>query len=44
MKDLFVDGYVDHAIFQATLLSDFYYNGFGQTEEAFALTKSTLTS
>jgi predicted TIM-barrel fold metal-dependent hydrolase len=39
MKDLFVDGYVDHAIFQATLLSDFYVNGFGQTEEAFALTQ-----
>jgi len=37
MRDLFVDGYVDHAIFQATLLSDFYINGFGQTEEAFGL-------
>src|ERR1700738_538950 len=37
MRDLFVDGYVDHAIFQATLLSDFYVNGFGQTEEAFGL-------
>lgn len=40
MKDLFQDGYVDHAIFQATLLSDFYKNGFGQTEEAFALTRA----
>ncbi|MEJ1109591.1 MULTISPECIES: amidohydrolase family protein [unclassified Kribbella] len=37
MKDLFEEGYVDHAIFQATLLSDFYKNGFGQTEEAFGL-------
>src|SRR5215475_6193141 len=37
MRDLFADGYVDHAIFQATLLSDFYVNGFGQTEEAFGL-------
>ncbi len=37
MKDLFAEGYVDHAIFQATLLSDFYVNGFGQTEEAFGL-------
>jgi predicted TIM-barrel fold metal-dependent hydrolase len=39
MRDLFTEGYVDHAIFQATLLSDFYVNGFGQTEEAFALTR-----
>ena len=37
MRDLFDEGYVDHAIFQATLLSDFYVNGFGQTEEAFGL-------
>ncbi|HWD81448.1 MAG TPA: amidohydrolase family protein, partial [Kribbella sp.] len=37
MKDVFEDGYADHAIFQATLLSDFYKNGFGQTEEAFGL-------
>ena len=28
-RDIFVEGYVDHAIFQATLLSDFYHNGFG---------------
>ena len=39
MKDLFQDGYVDHAVFQATLLSDFYNNGFGQTEECLALVK-----
>ncbi len=39
MKDLFVDGYVDHAIFQATLLSEFYKTGFGQTEECLALTR-----
>ncbi len=44
MRDLFVDGYVDHAIFQATLLSDFYINGFGQTEEAFGLAQATPTS
>ena len=37
MRDLFVDGYVDHAIFQPALLGDFYVNGFGQTEEAFGL-------
>lgn len=37
MKDLFEDGYVDHAIFQPALLSEFYVNGFGQTEEASAL-------
>lgn len=34
MKDLFTDGYVDHAIFQPAALSEFYYKGFGQTEEA----------
>ena len=37
MKDLFDDGYVDHAIFQPAHLGAFYRNGFGQTEEAFAL-------
>jgi hypothetical protein len=35
MKDVFVDGYVDHAIFQPANLHEFYNNGFGQTEEAF---------
>jgi predicted TIM-barrel fold metal-dependent hydrolase len=39
MKDLFEDGYVDHAIFQPAILSAFYRNGFGQTEEAWALTQ-----
>jgi len=39
MKDLFEDGYVDHAIFQPAYLGAFYRNGFGQTEEAFALTQ-----
>ncbi|MFF5585745.1 amidohydrolase family protein [Streptomyces hygroscopicus] len=39
MKDLFTDGYVDHAIFQPARLGAFYRNGFGQTEEAFALTQ-----
>ena len=39
MKDLFGDGYVDHAIFQPAQLGEFYYRGFGQTEEAFALTQ-----
>lgn len=37
MKDLFTDGYVDHAIFQPALLTEFYERGFGQTEEAFGL-------
>jgi predicted TIM-barrel fold metal-dependent hydrolase len=37
MKDLFEDGYVDHAIFQPAHLGAFYKRGFGQTEEAFAL-------
>ncbi|MCW2492267.1 MAG: putative amidohydrolase [Frankiales bacterium] len=40
MKDLFTDGYVDHAIFQPARLADFYHNGFGQTEEAWALTQA----
>jgi predicted TIM-barrel fold metal-dependent hydrolase len=40
MKDLFEDGYVDHAIFQPAYLGEFYNNGFGQTEEAFALTQA----
>jgi uncharacterized protein len=34
MNDLFRDGYVDHAIFQPVYLGEFYYKGFGQTEEA----------
>ncbi|NMO01414.1 amidohydrolase [Gordonia sp. TBRC 11910] len=33
MKDLFDDGYVDHAIFQPTILRDFYVNGFSQYRE-----------
>ena len=44
MRDLFVDGYVDHAIFQATLLSDFYVNNFGQTEEALHWLKQQLAA
>ncbi len=40
MKDLFADGYVDHAIFQPAYLGDFYRTGFGQTEEAWALTQA----
>jgi uncharacterized protein len=39
MKDLFEDGYVDHAIFQPAILGAFYKNGFGQTDEAFALAR-----
>ncbi|MEV5543755.1 amidohydrolase family protein [Saccharopolyspora shandongensis] len=37
MRDLFTEGYVDHAIFQPAHLGAFYRTGFGQTEEAFAL-------
>ncbi len=40
MKDLFTDGYVDHAIFQPAYLGEFYHRGFGQTEEASALAKA----
>ncbi len=39
MKDLFEDGYVDHAIFQATILRDFYKNGFARVEESWKLTQ-----
>ncbi|OYN98597.1 hypothetical protein B0O41_0477 [Propionibacteriaceae bacterium ES.041] len=34
MKDLFEDGYVDHAIFQATMLGDFYKNFFAQIDQS----------
>ncbi len=40
MKDLFQDGYVDHAIFQPANLFEFYHGGFGQTAEASALAKA----
>ncbi len=40
MRDLFENGYVDHAIFQPARLSEFYHTGFGQTEEAFALAQA----
>ena len=40
MKDVFEDGYADHAIFQPAYLGEFYNNGFGQTEEAFALAEA----
>ncbi|MET0767250.1 MAG: amidohydrolase family protein, partial [Aeromicrobium sp.] len=40
VKDLFEDGYVDHAIFQPAHLGEFYHRGFGQTEEAWAVTQA----
>jgi predicted TIM-barrel fold metal-dependent hydrolase len=40
MHDLFEVGHVDHAIFQPAFLGEFYRSGFGQTEEAFALTQA----
>ncbi|MCE0767292.1 amidohydrolase [Pseudonocardia kujensis] len=40
MHDLFEVGHVDHAIFQPAALGEFYSGGFGQTEEAFALTEA----
>ena len=40
MRDIFENGYVDHAIFQPARLNEFYVNSFGQTEEAFALTQA----
>ena len=43
MKDLFTDGYVDHAIFQPANLIEFYNKGFGQTQEAFELTQANPT-
>ena len=39
MKDVFEDGYVDHAIFQPAYLHEFYKTGFGQSEEAHALAR-----
>ncbi|MEQ7846131.1 amidohydrolase family protein [Nocardioides kribbensis] len=40
MKDVFTDGYADHAIFQPAYLKEFYNTGFGQSEEAFALAQA----
>jgi predicted TIM-barrel fold metal-dependent hydrolase len=40
MHDLFDVGYVDHAIFQPARLGEFYRKGFGQTEEALAITRA----
>ena len=37
LDDLFINGYVDKAIFQPTYLSDFYVNGFNTTERCGAL-------
>ena len=39
MRDLFENGYVDHAIFQPANLFEFYHRGFGQTDEASSLAK-----
>src|ERR1700755_2415114 len=33
-KELVTGGYHDHAIFQPAFLGEFYYKGFGQTDEA----------
>ncbi len=44
MKDLFTDGYVDHAIFQPARLKEFYAKGFGQTDEASRSPRRTRTS
>ncbi|WP_432514318.1 amidohydrolase family protein [Kineococcus sp. SYSU DK001] len=40
MRDVFELGYADHAIFQPARLGEFYKRGFGQTEEALALTRA----
>lgn len=40
MKDLFAEGYVDHAIFQTTVLRDFYHRGFAQMEETWDLVRA----
>ena len=40
MRDVFADDIVDHAIFQPAALTEFYKTGFGQTEEAWALTQA----
>ena len=40
MQDIFGDGMVDHAIFQPAHLGEFYNTGFGQTDEAWALTQA----
>ncbi|WP_432545105.1 amidohydrolase family protein [Kineococcus sp. SYSU DK002] len=40
LRDVFELGYADHAIFQPARLGEFYRKGFGQTEEALALTRA----
>ena len=40
MKDLFEDGYVDHAIFQSTMLMEFYHDGFSRAGESWDLVQA----
>ncbi|MDN5893398.1 MAG: amidohydrolase [Nocardioides sp.] len=37
MKDLFEDGYVDHAIFNSQMMMEFYHDGFSRVEESWDL-------
>ena len=37
MKDLFEDGYVDHAIFNSAMLMEFYHHSFSRVEESWDL-------
>ena len=39
MKDLFEDGPCDHAIFQSTILREFYVNGFAQVPQSLELVR-----
>lgn len=40
MKDIFEDGYVDHAIFNGQALMEFYHDGFTRTEESWELVQN----
>ena len=39
LKDIFEDGYVDHAIFNGQGMNEFYHNGFTRIEECWELTQ-----
>jgi len=39
MKDVFDEGYADHAIFQTTMLKDFFHTMFSQSDQAWELTQ-----
>ncbi|MDN5854050.1 MAG: amidohydrolase [Actinomycetia bacterium] len=39
MKDIFEDGYADHAIFNGQMMNEFYHHGYTRVEECWELTQ-----